>query len=204
MPTFTQIPVYQLIGAPLEAMVQAEALAAQASAEFIEAVGFSKDSNTPSDGFGHIKTVSFTYKQQNVNGEEETKEIAIPILSLVPIPMLQIKDATLEFNLKISETSAKQKTTGNNIPLADTSLTYKNDTGLALRGVYVPTNVSTQSDIDLKLKINVVQADIPVGLSRLFQIMDIAVSNKDYVAPPLPPSIDPDPVGNDNNPPPTH
>ena len=67
MPTFTQIPVYQLIGAPLSAMVQAEALAAQASAEFIEAVGFSKNSNTPADSFGHIKTVSFTYKQQNVN-----------------------------------------------------------------------------------------------------------------------------------------
>ncbi len=199
------VPMYQLIGAPLQALIQAEALAAQASAEFIETVGFVKDENTPEGSFGKVKTVTFTYKKQNVNGAIETAELTLPVLSLIPIPLLHIQDATLEFNMQLSEEETFEgdntEAVGNEVnePVFSPQTTYLQDNSVSYKGTFVPQNADISQKIDLKIKINVAQADVPVGLAKLFQAMDLAVMSGKPASVP----IDPDPQGENNGNPPT-
>ncbi|MCM1982968.1 DUF2589 domain-containing protein, partial [Lyngbya confervoides] len=89
----TSIPLYQILGAPLSAMVDAEIQAAQTTVEFIERIGFVQDSSGSTDGdrhYGDLKTVTFNYSKISVGGEILNFKVEIPVISLVPIPTMQI------------------------------------------------------------------------------------------------------------------
>ena len=175
------IPYYQLIGSPIVAMIQAEALAAQASAEFIETVGFVKN-NANQVEFGKLKTITFNFKKQNVNGSEDDCEVTVPLLSILPIPLLQIKDATIEFNLKLTDVTQIKPVKERRVISPNKS--FRGDNLIFLKGIYGTTYLkekNTKTDIDMKVKINISQSDIPVGLSKLFQIFDIAISSKQII-----------------------
>lgn len=158
----TELPIHQLIGAPIVALIQAESAAAQASASFIETFGFS--GSKEGDSFGHLRSVTFTYTKQDVNGKDVTEEIQLPVLSLVPIPLLQIKDATFDFSLKITNTDEPRETKKEEEKLVQ------------LKGIFGKKpagNDHMNQDVDINMKINIVQSDIPVGLSRLFNILEL-------------------------------
>ena len=102
------LSLYEIIGAPLHALVEAETHAARATAEFIRDFGFEKRPSESKgdviDDFGKLRTVTFIQEKRERDGELVQYRIEIPLLSLVPIPALQIKDAELEFYVKILET----------------------------------------------------------------------------------------------------
>ncbi len=149
-------------------------MGAQATVGFIEAVGFEKSTREAPESLGRLKNVTFVYDKQDVNGNIISDEITLPLLSLVPIPLLQIKDASLEFNLRLTEiTKAPLTQNGNRLASIPPIVIMKGTYGKIVSGGEVP-----KSDTDLKIKMNIVQSDIPVGLSRLFQILDIAVHGK--------------------------
>lgn len=164
------LPYHQLIGAPLVALIEAEAQAARASADFIQSVGFTRKDGQEGDAIGHLRTVTFSYLKQDVNGKDVTEEIELPLLSLLPIPLLQIKDATLEFDLKVNEVVQEDD------PIDKTRKR------LVLKGRYSPprgaTTSKTQSEATLKIKVNVIQSDIPSGLTKLFQVMDLGSASR--------------------------
>ncbi|TND09901.1 MAG: hypothetical protein FD123_829 [Bacteroidetes bacterium] len=173
------LPWGDLIGAPLIAMIEAEALAAQTSRDFIASVGFVPDKDGNEDTFGKLKTVTFTYQKQDVNGKTITDRISIPLLSLIPIPLLQIKDASLEFNLAVVDT---QKINRNLDFKSSSSFFRKEQTGLV--GMITGSSKGsedTKTSFDMKVKINLVQSDIPMGLQKLFMIMDNAVQGSNLV-----------------------
>jgi hypothetical protein len=103
--------LYELIGAPLAALVDAESQAARATAQFIRSVGFDRSEQVaPQEGqageadvsdFGKLKMVTFRYDRPEGPDKKRTYKIQVPLLSLVPIPALQIKDAELEFFARI-------------------------------------------------------------------------------------------------------
>src|SRR5262252_10603808 len=101
--------LYQLIGAPLLAVVQAEAQAAQTSADFIKRVGFTGDSaDDPTKdllqhggNIGDLKMAEFTLQRPDVTGKVQPVDVKIPVLSLFPVPLLQIKDAEFTFAIRI-------------------------------------------------------------------------------------------------------
>lgn len=169
------LPLLQLIGSPIVALIKAEAMAARASAEFIESVGFVKQlEDLEKNTYGRLRTVTFSYTKQDVNGGEVREEIELPLLSLLPIPLLQIKDAQLSFNLKVVETITEGFTQRASVSGFDSRLT---EAPVSLMAVYKPvsnTADSTKSEADMKVSVNLAQSDIPAGLQRLFQIMDNA------------------------------
>lgn len=172
------LPFQQLIGSPIVAIIQAEAMAAQASAQFIESIGFEPPSEQNSDSIGSLKRVTFTYEKEDVNGNIITDQIALPVLSLVPIPLLQIKDASLEFNLNLTEVKPIDQSNKERSFMPPLSK-------VLLKGIFGKMNSSeaeTKTNVDMKLKINIVQSDIPVGLSHLFTILDRSIHGKNITA----------------------
>lgn len=170
----------QLIGSPMVAIIQAEAMAARATADFIESVGFVKDGSKGDDGYGKLRTVTFTYSKQDVNGEERTEEVELPLLSLVPIPLLQVKDAQLAFNAKIIESVAERAQLQTLV--GERLKTPASQRAVSLMGIYKSGSTSTtdkvDSTADLKVTVNLAQSDVPAGLQQLFQIMENAATSR--------------------------
>lgn len=88
-----------LIGTQITALIDAESLAAEKTAEYIQNVGFESDGK----GEMHLRTVTFRMQRQDETGKMREHFISIPILTLVPIPLLSIEEANMEFDLKIEQ-----------------------------------------------------------------------------------------------------
>ena len=96
------IPISQLIAAPMVAMVEGETIAAKATKEFIETVGFKNSSSLNANDLGELAMVTFKYFKSNADFTQVEETVSVPILSLFPIPLLQIKNAEIEFGLDLT------------------------------------------------------------------------------------------------------
>lgn len=173
---FTITNLYEMIGAPMVAMIQGETLAAQATAEFIETVGFVASSNPQADEFGKLRMVTFSYQKQDINGQAEIVEMQLPVLSLIPIPLLHIAEAEIEFGVKITDVvqinskSQFKSAQNNNYPL---NVGLSNIQGAITTPLKFETQTNT--DVQMNVKVKVAQADIPEGLKQLFRIFDVSM-----------------------------
>ena len=197
------LSLYQLIGAPLQALIDAESQAAMATAHFIEAVGFEPGARPPkasaeawaesdTEGGAELGQLRVARFHQHVRGPDDTLEtrvVEIPMLSLVPIPALQIRDATLEYVVKIIDTQMYQAETGGlsriagprNADLPERQVDFK-----AAFARDTSTSGRRSLDMQIKMKVNVEQADIPAGLARLINLMDQSVTTTALPATPAP------------------
>ena len=189
----TPIDFGEMIGAPLNAIIQGETIAAQASADFIQTVGFLPDG--VADSFGSLRMISFSFerKSESEQGKTETAIMRVPLLSLIPIPLLQVKNATIEFGLNItdfvsSQSNSQTSSGGVQAKIAGKEFSF---VGAAKPRVKVlpqpiPTKSTTTQDtttkVDLQMKLNIVQADIPSGLAKLFSAFEAAMGEIKPVA----------------------
>jgi hypothetical protein len=152
--------LYEIIGLPLKAIIDAETLAARASVDFIKDIGFTKNvdiADKKNINLGTIRVVHFNYNTIDETGKEIESTVTIPLLSLVPIPLLQIQEANLDFNIKITDVQEK---TGDNKQIIEKKLLASYADGAK--------NQSYQINIKLKLT----QSDLPAGISALFNILE--------------------------------
>lgn len=172
---FTPKGLGEILGGPMIAMVQGEALAAQTTAQFIREVGFEK-TNEPEDNFGALKMITFTYQKQADDNKPETFEIKIPLLSLVPIPSLQIKNATVELALQLTgfDPVPEPSTQPAKFPFIKSPIA-------GMRGLVAQRRPATISDsnsnnaynnFSMNVKIELGQADMTIGLQNILGIMD--------------------------------
>lgn len=92
------IPFGSMIGGPLKACIEAQAMAAQTSWQFIQEVGLNTDPNT---GKREAVNVSFEFLQ---NGR--MVQLNVPLLTIVPIPYIAIHDIDINFKANISASSS--------------------------------------------------------------------------------------------------
>src|SRR5205085_6404650 len=105
------LPMEQIIGGPLQAIVKAQSLAANATATFIQQVGLlPADPNNP--GAGSVaRTVDFSFKRlkpppdDKSSVTQETVSLTVPLLTIVPVPFIRIEEATIDFECKVSSST---------------------------------------------------------------------------------------------------
>jgi len=192
-----QIPFSQLIGAPLKAAIEAQALAAQSTIEFIHKVGFKhaeigaddddlvfNDVDQDADA-GELRSVSFSYKKKDENDELKNFSLTVPFLAITPIPYIRIEEMTIDFNAKLTD-SVERKT--------DSS--FKLDT--QIKGSYsafwspvkVDARVSAtynqkssttekqQREYSMVIHVRAVQDEMPAGLSRMLDMLEQAIQEQ--------------------------
>ncbi|MEM7442331.1 MAG: DUF2589 domain-containing protein [Pseudomonadota bacterium] len=194
--------LYQLIGAPLKALIDAEAQSAMATARYIEKVGFEPSTEVKGppggpfeDPLGDLRTVKFNVRRPDAAGRPTEDIVELPLLSLLPIPALQIKDAELEYTVKILETrlrDAPREQIGRRVRQSvtnrsgakeraaedeeESALLETAEQEVELTAVYGRSDeVSSRRhslDMQIRMKVNVEQADLPSGLARLLNMMD--------------------------------
>jgi hypothetical protein len=159
------------VGAQVSALVEAEAEAAARTHEFVEAVGFVRDAD---DNLA-LRTISFTMVRRDVDGTERPHVIQIPALTLVPLPLLAIESAQIEFAAHVVDVTSTRE---------DASTTPETGILGKLFGrtrktvvTRVARTADTQVKADLKVTVKLAQSPFPLGIERLLGAADLSVSD---------------------------
>ena len=180
------IPFGTLIGSPMTAAVEAQALAAQSSIDFIRSVGFESDGED--EQFGAVRNVTFTYKSRDVSaGVDQDVELVVPILTIVPIPFLRIEDMTIDFTSKITEELVRESKRDNSVEAkAELSVGYKSflsPVKVSFKGSVSTKHSSSAStknryktEHTININVRAVQDDIPGGMGRVLDLLESAIS----------------------------
>lgn len=185
----TVLSLAQLIGSPIHALVDAEAQSAMATARFIRTVGFEPPEDGDPRKLGDLQMAEFRRVRRGPNDEQLEDEIQIPLLTLVPIPMLQIRDAELEYHVKVIQTEALPppheevaekvpEEDAKNVPIEDRFLPERLATVRATFTSAPRPDARRSVDMLLKMKVRMEQADMPEGLSRLLNLAAESVGRK--------------------------
>lgn len=89
---------------PMKAVVDANAYAATSALDFIIRFGFTDDGEPGSEAsrkLGALRMVTFSYTYVDEHGKRRLIEVSIPVLSLIPIPMLEVKLAHFDYSIRI-------------------------------------------------------------------------------------------------------
>lgn len=198
--TLRSIPFGRIIGGPMTAAVQAQALAAQTTVNFIKEVGF-KNPGTPvgdeADGdFGDVRNVVFKYSRKKAEGgessaeETETVSLTVPILTIVPIPYLRIDELNIQFTARITEQQEfKSSSASSGTVSTDTRLNFKAGGFFSPVKVDMNAQVSTRhtntssssasrtnkADYTMDIQLKAVQDEMPGGLAKVLNILETAI-----------------------------
>jgi Protein of unknown function (DUF2589) len=176
------LPMEQIIGGPLQAVIRAQSLAASASAQFIREVGLEEITEKDKPKYLVARTIDFSFNRlkplQN-DGTQPTQEkvnLIVPLLTIVPIPFIRIQEAIIEFECKVSSSTL------------DTSAQKWGVEAKASGGFWgvsfsVNASYSQQSTHEdkvdktatLKVTIKAVQDDMPGGLKKMLDILQTAI-----------------------------
>ncbi len=190
-----QIPFSQLIGAPLKAAVEAQALAAQSTIEFIEKVGFVKSSGDDLDLLfsdpsadakaGQLRNVTFKYKKKDENDESTDFSLTVPLLSITPIPYLRIDEMTIDFSAKLTD-AVQRKTVKEFSLTADVEGGYSAAWSPFKLEFRVSSTYNTKSakqssqkrEYRIDINVRAVSDEMPSGLSKMLDILEDAIEDK--------------------------
>ena len=170
------IPFGTIIGGPLKACIEAQALAAQTTWEFIQNVGLNIDPETKEK-----KAVNVTF-QFIQNGE--MVQLNVPLLTIVPIPYIAINTVDISFKANITA-SASSKDESEEHSSSDKKASFS--AGYKGWGAHVNSNmnasVSSKKDskstqdskysVEYTMDVNVKagQDSMPAGMSKILEIL---------------------------------
>lgn len=164
------LDLQQLIAAPLVATVDADALAARRYLDYLCAVAFeSYDRETGKTG--PLRMLRFSYVSRDATGSR-TRQIAVPMLSLVPLPLLHVQEAAFDFDINIMDAVSTREEEQYSLK-EGRAVRQNNDAGdgLRIRASLAPQQSANRSlTANMKVHVRMGQADLPGGLSRLLNL----------------------------------
>ncbi len=174
------IPFGNLIGAPLDAAIKAQATAALVSVDFIQSVGLQKNA----DGQYEAIVVAFSYS----DSRGMTRNLVVPLLSIVTIPYLAIDDLTIDFKANIAAESSSSSVDTN-------STNFSSEANVSANYWFVKSNfkasVSTKKDstatanskysveYNMDVRVHASQSQMPAGLATVLNILNESVVARD-------------------------
>mgnify|MGYP006428577139 FL=1 len=197
-----QIPFGHLIGSPLKAAIESQALAAQSTIDFIKQLGFKKADGDNDDFMfenldadadaGEIRNVTFRYSKKDTGEEtddatENTESefvLTVPILTITPIPYIRIDEMTIDFKAKLTD-SVVHKSASATAVSASVSGKYgafwspvKVNFRVSATHKSANSRQSSQTrEYQMDIHVRAVQDELPQGLSRILDILEDAISN---------------------------
>lgn len=165
-----------LIGGPLVAAVEAEALSTQKYLDYLMQVTF--DSYDPATGkTGKIRMLSFNYNDQS-EGKSIERTVNIPLITLVPFPLLHIEEADFDFDIKIVDSISESYDEKFSISDGKSVSGSPENNNFRMRASLAPHSGSKSRKGDMqqslsanmKVKVKMRTADMPAGLSNLLHL----------------------------------
>ena len=164
-----------LISAPLAATIDADSIATRRYLKCLMELAF--DTYDRRTGrVGDLRMLEFTYMSCDVDGTHQQR-VRIPLLTLVPLPLLQVKEADFDFDIQIVD--AISADTDAMFSLQNGAASKKQETeGVRLRVAMAsakPENARRNCSqqplaANMKVKVRMEQADMPGGLANLLHL----------------------------------
>lgn len=160
-----------LLGAQVTGLVEAELEAAESTSQFIEAVGFKKSE----DGSLALRMVAFDMVRRDSDGKMRKHTINIPALTLVPLPLLTVESATIDFYARVESVLDRQDDEQSKLP--------RRRFATAKRKRLVTRLARSQKagehlEADLNVKVKLAQSPFPLGIERLLNTADLSVQDE--------------------------
>lgn len=190
-----------LISGPLTALVEADAMASETFLRFLREVAFEPpETPDPADPhrLGKLRYVSFTYEHMR-NGKPTTSLIRVPLISLLPLPALQVEEATFDFALDmfsarypeqvpaLTDAEAAAADTRDRPLFAPQGLGGQKPRMLASLSRDSGSRPAAESYERMSTRVNVHvtmrAADMPGGLGQILNIATSATSGRDVGSP---------------------
>lgn len=117
-PTGSSVNIVQVVGLselfalPLTALVDADVYGSQAFLAFLKEFAFEPTGDGNGDDYGRLRTVTFYYTANGSMGSTQQMKVEVPWISLVPLPLLSIKDAHMEFEVEVVGVTETTTTNG--------------------------------------------------------------------------------------------
>lgn len=176
MSAMQAIPFNSMIGGPLKACIEAQAMAAQTSWEFIQNVGLNVN---PETGNKEAVNVSFSFNQGG-----RMVQLNVPLLTIVPIPYIAIHSVDINFkaNISASSSSVKEDTSSQSFD-AEGKAKGTLNLGIFKLSAELKANYSSKKDskateeskysvestIDVNVKAG--QDSMPAGLAKVLELL---------------------------------
>jgi hypothetical protein len=164
-----------LIGGPLNAVVQAQAKSAITTAEFIKSVGFDKN--------GSVVNTSFKYNRKNDNGSDQEFDLTVPFIMMLPIPYISISSAVVEFNAKITSTTAStsESTFGTEVKASAGGSWWFAKASLDTKTSYQKKSSNSDKEertFDMHVRVEAKNVDMPAGTERIMTLLENSIAEK--------------------------
>ena len=165
-----------LISGPLVATIDADSISSRRYLNYLLDLTFeSYDRKTGKAG--KMRTLDFTYQTQDVGGPH-TQRISIPLLTLVPLPLLQVKEADFDFDIQIVDALSADKDAAFSLKNGSSPEEEESTEGVKLRVSMAQASregkttegVRKSLTANMKVKVRMQQADMPGGLSNLLHL----------------------------------
>lgn len=165
---FAGLNMEQLIGGPLSAAANANTLMAGTTANFINRVGFTGD--------GKLRTAAFGYQKRSQNEDGTTNledmRVEVPLLSIVPIPNLQVDEVNITFDMEVKQSQRSENS-------ADESATVSASARFFCAKVDISGSVSahqsntrsTDNSAKYHVDVRATNHGTPEGLARVLDMM---------------------------------
>ena len=173
------IPFSSMIGGPLNACIEAQAMAARTSWEFIKEVGL----NTDEKGQKSAIMVAFSF-----NRGGRMVQLNVPLLTIVPIPYIAINTIDINFKASISASSSTaSETTEHTEAGGELGAKAELNLGLFSMEANLKANYSSKKDskataeskysvestIDVAVKAG--QESMPAGMAKVLELLGSAL-----------------------------
>ena len=169
----------ELLGSLLSAVVEGQTAATASSLDFVERVGLSEDPANP--GF---RTVPIRYTKLDENQQPAEFVLEVPMLALVNIPTLTVKEAKIAFAYDVvTVTTESEEPAPEPAPATEPTLSWAGMVQpvrpVSLVG-YVPRRSSRSSNstetTGIDVEVTVQSQSLPLGLERLLELTELAQS----------------------------
>lgn len=175
------LPMEQIIGGPMQALIKAQALAASSTADFINQVGLESSGTPP---VVKARTVDFQYEENKPKEDGsgfDTKliKLSVPLLTIVPVPYIRIDQATIDFEANVSSTTVDSTKSSFNLNASASGGFW----GVKLSVSTSYSRVSEHKDTVnrsavLKVHVLAVQDEMPRGLEKVLEILESSIVQK--------------------------
>lgn len=179
----------QLIAGPLVSTIEADTLSSRRYLEMLQLIAF-EDVTEGDRNIRRLRTLKFAYQETNVHGYRN-KVVSIPLVTLLPLPLLQIKEADFDFDINILDAVSSGTVESFDYGEGKIEQNNENRRPFRLRASLAPKSGSgsysdkseQQLSANMKVHVKMRQADMPAGLSNLLRLTAGNLQVEDAEAP---------------------
>mgnify|MGYP000515808440 CR=1 FL=1 len=151
------VPLRELLASTLEAAIEADMTTMRRYFDNVCEIAF-QDYDKEKQNATQLRTLAFNY---SVN--EGAQQLRVPVLSLVPLPMLQMKDINFSMNAELMGLRGDTESTSPQLYVSIAPKTSSSEDEASQES-------TTKCSIKIEMKME--QADMPGGMARLLQIVN--------------------------------